>query len=298
MKFYVSWTNRDPIYHQYDPLAAVLISPLGVPKAWSVKEWATLPSSLFIDSGAYSQNTTLPTIEYILHRQSSIAKGWESPQKAFFAHPDVLLPHGGSFLEKNKRVEASLSRAAFYFDLIKKKKVRATPVAVLHGFDEETLIGSYEVLRSIGYKHFALGSLATRFNRNKKLCLYIIKLSVEYGIKPLHLFGVSWPMQKESNTIRIDSFDSSSPAKLGFYGTVLYGLPLKRYVIAPTSMQKQHDNFFKFRSSIDEPLFCPCPVCAENPKRLMQKSGTQAKLDRALHNYFQIKWATAEPTNN
>ena len=70
------------------------------------------------------------------------------------------------------------------------------------------------------------------------------------------------------------------------------GFPLKRYVLAPNSEQKQRDIFFNFRDSLSKPLPCNCPICIDDKSRLLPLNGTKAKHDRAVHNYFQIKWAT------
>lgn len=292
MKFFVSWTTRDPVYHEFDPEAHILVSPNGVPKKWHTSLWSTLPKELFVDSGAFTKTSELPSVEDVLLSQISITTGWDEQKKLFFAHPDLILPLKSTFKNTNLLINQSLERAKKYLNLLHKKQIKALPIGVIHGFDEESLIGSYYQLKEVGYRYFALGSLALRFSRSKDTCLQAINIITDYGINPLHIFGVSWPMQEECRKYDIDSFDCSSPAKLGFYGSVLYGNPLKRYVIAPSAKQKLHDKFFNFRTSIDKPLPCTCPICSDDPNRLVPHQGTKAKQDRALHNYFQLKWAT------
>ncbi len=294
MKFFASWTTRDPVYHSYDSNACILVSPNGVPKSWNITKWSTLPKELFIDSGAFSTTSILPSVEDVLHRQRSIVAGWPSHKKLFFAHPDLLLPYSLSFKQTTSIINKSLQRAKSYLKLFNKCEVPANPVGVIHGFDEESLLGSYYELKEIGYQHFALGSLALRFSTNRAMCLHAIEVMSLYNIQPLHIFGISLPMFDEftDQNFQINSFDSASSAKLGFYGSVLYGSPPKRYVIAPTAKQKMRDTFFRFRTGIDKPQQCDCPVCTDNPDRLVPYHGTKAKQDRALHNYFQLKWAT------
>ncbi len=292
MKLFVSWTTRDPVYHEFDPEAYILVSPHGVPKKWNTSLWSTLPKELFVDSGAFTKTSELPTVEDVLLSQLSITARWDEHKKLFFSHPDLILPPASTYNESNSLINQSLERAKRYLDLLHNKQTHALPVGVMHGFDEESLLGSYYELKEVGYQHFALGSLALRFSKNKNSCLKAIEIITDYEVSPLHIFGVSWPMHEECRKFNIDSFDCSSPAKLGFYGSVLYGTPLKRYVIAPSAKQKLHDTFFTFRTSIDKPLPCTCPICSDDPNRLIPHQGTKAKKDRALHNYFQLKWAT------
>lgn len=293
MKFFVAWSSREEPYQIYDPDANVLVSPVNVPKNWSISRWKSLPKEFFVDSGAFSLNDySIPSCEEILERQLFMAKGWPSHRVLYFSHPDIIIPPKSSYQEINQKINLSLRRARCYYGLIKKKKVKATPIGVIHGFDEETILSSFYELQDIGYKHFAIGSLAARLSRHREMCLSAIKLALRYDIKPLHVFGVSLPLQNNSVIYPTDSYDSSSPAKLGFYGTVLYGSPLKRYVLAPNAKQKMHDQFFRFRIGIQAPLPCECPICSDDPDRLMVKKGSRAKNDKTIHNYFQLKWAT------
>jgi len=211
MKFFASWTTRDPIYHEFDPEAYILISPHGVPKSWNIRRWLTLPKELFVDSGAFTTTSDLPSIEDVLLKQLSLTVGWDRQKKLFFAHPDLILPLKSNFRESNSIINQSLERAKTYLNLLHQKTVSAIPVGVIHGFDEESLVGSYYELKEVGYRHFALGSLALRFSRNRDTCLKAIEIITDYGINPLHIFGISWPMQEECKKYHIDSFDCSSP---------------------------------------------------------------------------------------
>jgi hypothetical protein len=294
MIFYASWTTRDPIFQDFDPEACILVSPGGVPRYWSVDEWNNLPKKLFIDSGIFS-NTKLknqPSCQDILLSQLRIAKGWPERETIYFAHPDLIIPLKADFFTINRLIKKSIERSKIYFDLAKKSSRKIAPIGVIHGFDEETIYNSFEELISFGYKIFALGSLAIRFSNYRDKCLKVINTALRYEIKPLHLFGITCPLHNVQIASGIDSYDSSSPVKLAFYGTVLYGPPLKRYVLSPTSEQTQRDLFFNFRESLPKPLPCQCPICIDDKSRLLPVKGKKAKHDRAIHNYFQLKWAT------
>ena len=192
----------------------------------------------------------------------------------------------------------SINRARKYFHLLKRSGTKAIPVGVIHGFDEETVLCIYYELKEIGYRHFALGSLGIRVSTiHRETCIKSIRTTQRYGIMPLHLFGVTLPLIASQDLDRnVESFDTSAPSKLGFYGTVLYGAPLRRYVIAPNSKQKIHDQSFTFREAIAEPLACKCPICRLDPQRLVEKIEPKAKINRTIHNYFQIKWELQRKT--
>lgn len=295
MKYYVSWTRRDPEFQLYDSSCNVLVSPAYVPQNWSILKWERLPANLFIDSGAFSYDPdNPPSCADILNQQIRISKGWPHNTGLYFAHPDMLIPRKTSFYDANQLIKLSVERAKTYFELIQNADTPAQPVAVLHGFDEESLLNTYEELKDLGYKKFALGSLAVRITQNKKKCIRALEIVEKYNIKPIHLFGITWPINGVNLTLSIDSFDTSSPAKLAFYGTVLYDSPPKRYVIAPNAEQQYRDSHFSFRDQINEPKPCKCPICIVDPNQLVPKSTKEAKTSRAIHNYFQIKWETSK----
>jgi len=291
MDFFVAWTNRDPIFQSFDPQANILVSPHHVTQNWCVSDWEQLPSKLIIDSGAFNYKKQLTPGE-IITKQVAMAKGWENPKTLFFSHPDLFLPKGVTFSEMIKLINKSIQRAKIYIEQLRQKKVNCNPIGVIHGFDTESLIASYFELKEAGYKHFAIGSLAVRVGTNKSLCIKIIRILSDYLVYPLHIFGVLWPSYAQDCPNQISSFDSASPSKLGFYGTVIYGHKLKKYVISPDAEQQHRDRFWNFREGIPSPLPCICPICKDDPMRLVPKKNRNAKIDRAIHNYFQIKWAT------
>jgi len=292
MKYFASWTSRDPHYHDYDNDASILVSPMLVPQYWNVSCWNNIPKELFIDSGAYTKSNKLPSCRDVLSRQIAISKGWDFGRSTYFSHPDIIIPLKASYPQIVQIIKSSIERARDYFALLNKKKIQVIPIGVLHGFDEESLLCSYYELKNFGYKYFALGSIAQRFSTDKSTCLKTIETVLLHGVDPLHLFGITWVLQDQNGSLPIHSFDCSAAAKLGFYGTVLYGTPLRRYVIAPSSKQIMHDESFSFREAIPEPLPCNCPICIEDPSRLLPTKGSQAKHARSLHNYFQLKWNT------
>ena len=292
MQFFVSWTRSDPIFQIFDSEANILVSPASVTKQWNISKWPCLPSQLFIDSGAYSKKNRIPTSQEVLNNQIYISSNWRGNNNLYFSHPDILIPPKCTYKEKVNIIKHSLERAGEYFQHLRKTKKDVIPVGVIHGFDEETILNSYFYLREIGYNHFALGSIGKMMSMNKKLCMDAILFTESYDIGPLHLFGITFPLNEKIAAKNIKSFDSSSTVKLAIYGTVLYGVPLRRYVISPTKKQIFRDDYFGFREKIDKPLPCECPICKTDNYGLLCKDQKTAKNNRIIHNYFQIKWAS------
>jgi 7-cyano-7-deazaguanine tRNA-ribosyltransferase len=295
MKYFVSWTNREPCFQLYDSACNILISPANLPSRWSIKNWSILPRELLVDSGAYSiRNNSIPSCIEVLEKQLSITNGWPANKRLLFSHPDLIIPIGADFKDTNSIIAESLKRAKVYFGLVAKSKSSAVPIGVIHGFDEESLFSSYMELKDIGYVYFALGSLGVRFFKSQKdLCMKAINIVSEYEISPIHVFGVTLPLiNLNTSSYRITSYDTSAPTKLAYNGIVLYGTPLKRYVITSNAVKIFNRASFSFSEIIPEPLKCNCPVCKCNPHNLYAPIEKEAKLNRILHNYFQIKWET------
>lgn len=294
MKYFVSWTSREPEFQEFDPDCNVLVSPTNVPLSWTITDWQKLPKELFIDSGAFSvKSNRKPSVLDVLKSQIRMSKKWPTDRKLYFSHPDILIPIKAHYSSYNKIIKQSLERAKEYFRLLRKSKSDAIAVGVIQGFDEESILHSFAELKEVGYRYFGLGSLGIRITLYRKFCLDVIRMVQKYEIAPLHLFGITLPIiEKLSiNSKQVVSFDTSTPAKLAFYGTVLYGNPLKRYVISPNPTQKHYEKSFNFRQGIDKPLLCNCPVCNSGGEKLVQKFERDAKKYRTIHNYFQIKWA-------
>lgn len=296
MEFFVSWTSRDPVFQEYDNEANILISPHFVNHSWTIENWKTTPARLFIDSGAYSVNERHLSVEEVLKRQIHIGQNWPTQKPLYFSHPDLIIPLGLSFSGISKRIKESNERAKKYITFIRKRKIKCKPVGVIHGFDEETILLSYQELLDVGYRYFAIGSLAIRITHSNTKCLKTIRTVCEVCKDPVHLFGILVPFHSFSEKVRLTSFDSAAPAKLGYFGTVLYGPQLNHFIIAPNAKQRMRDKLWKFRKAIDEPLPCNCPICTSNYEKLNAKNDNQSKANRIVHNYFQVKWATQKIT--
>jgi tRNA-guanine family transglycosylase len=275
----------------YDPDCNILLSPTLLTANWSVKEWEMKPKNIFIDSGAYS-NVKYPSIENVLKDQIRIADGANQSGNIYYSHADVILPGNLKYIDEIGIIKKNLNRALEYIELFNKLKVKGTPVGIIQASCEEDLLCSYFQLKEFGYEYFAIGSISKRMKAEKDILKNTLHVINAHKLKPIHIFGITLPLFAGSSIFEnITSFDTSTPIKLGYYGTVLYSNPLRRYVIKPTSYQKHRDKNFAFRIHLDEPIACSCPICLNDPLALTHKDMKTAKINRIIHNYFQIKFA-------
>src|SRR5690242_20501508 len=108
MRYYISWTHSDPIYHHFIPSIGVLVSPPNVNQTWTVQRWPSLPNHLIVDSGAYQYHRAQrpPIPSEVLRRQLEICAGYA--QMTGVCHLDVPLLGKLSLHELNRRVVKSL----------------------------------------------------------------------------------------------------------------------------------------------------------------------------------------------
>ncbi len=293
MIYYITWTNCDPEFQVYDDDCNILLSPSLLPKSWSTLQWKTLPKRLFIDSGVYSSGSKdIKDCEDVLVDQLRICKYWPENRPVYFSHPDIIIPYKATFNEGQKLIKLNIERAKRFKEEVKKTNKIIRPVGVIHGLYEDDILNSFFELKSIGYEYFAIGSLSGRLVKNRELVIRLLQNLSDYNINPIHIFGITIPLIEKSRKFNFSSYDTSSPIKLAYYGTVLYGPPIARYVISPSRKQIQRDRSFSFRVHIQKPEYCECPVCSLNPNALLERDSTKVKFNRIIHNYFQLKWST------
>lgn len=289
MEFYVTWTECDPVFQNYDPECRLLLSPSLLTINWSVKKWTVKPYSLFIDSGSYSSDRDIP-VNLILKDQVRIIKGANQDGNIYFAHPDIILQTCIPYHEEIRFIKKNLARAQEYIDLVYKQQIDVCPVGIIQASSEEDFLCSFYQLKDMGYSYFGVGSISKRMIKEKNLLPKILKIIQTQNIKPVHLFGISPFFLTDTSLFRvIASFDTSAPIRLGYYGTVLYSNPFRRYVIKPNAYQKHRDKNFAFRLHLEEPFNCECPICKEDPFALLNPDKKVGKTNRIIHNYFQIK---------
>lgn len=290
--FFVSWTKCEPEFQFYDSECNILISPPLMPKNWTTREWEQYPNKIIVDSGIYtSSKQSLNTVENVFEMQFALVKKFPTERECFFSHPDVIIQKNLSFYDESIIIKSNLKRAYEYIKLLKQKNIFRKPIGVIHGFDPDTVYFSFQELSRMGYEFFGIGSLSIRSINNKSLIRDILSFSSELGIKPLHVFGLTLPFHSGLNEFSINSFDTSTPVKLAYNGTVLYDNPLKRYIIKPNNYQELRAGVYTFRTIIEKPLKCNCPICEKDSDNLIVGTPDEQKKKRMIHNYFQLKWS-------
>lgn len=292
-KFFCSWTRVDPEFQLYDEDANILLSPTILSKNWDIFKWSKLPSSIYVDSGIYSDRSSRPSVESILDSQVRISKNiGDIP--VYYSHPDILLLKGLSQSQLINSLKENLTRAEEYIKLFRKKRINGIPVGVIHGLDPETIYLTFLRLAKMGYQYFAIGSMSVRVTHNRKLVIELLQFILDSGIQPVHILGLTLPLIDEFEPGSFASFDTAAPIKLAHNGSVLYRAPIRRCILRPDAYNHLRANVYSFRSSLDAPLSCDCPVCRTDSEQLIGDNNTKVRVNRSIHNYFMLKQETEE----
>jgi 7-cyano-7-deazaguanine tRNA-ribosyltransferase len=294
MDFYVSWYPGDPDYPLYDDDCSMLISITSVSKEWNIRSLPNLPDRLIVDSGGYRYSTVYGSSivpRNVLERQLSMLSDLEIPTvicACDFPILDDSLPSNG----KDKKITQTIAYAYEMKSLIERYELPdyVTPMAIIQGYDADSLRFCAQELVSLDFPVYGLGSLASinnyeLVNERIGIAASIIKSS------KLHVFGVG-----KTKTIYfmrrwgVRSFDTATPARAAAYNEVIYSEPYRRLSI---NRSRRGNNSLPFSQNkyITEPLPCECPVCLEDPYQILKFGRRKFIRKRALHNYFQMKKA-------
>jgi queuine/archaeosine tRNA-ribosyltransferase len=290
IRAYLCWSDREPEFQELLPGSHLLISPALLAKRWTVRSWRTLPESLMVDSGAFTQSKRkgIVDVRTCLEAQLRILKGWPPEREAILVHYDKPLHPNLPFDEYQDRVSQNLDAAGEYIGAFPKGG-GLIPMAVLHALDEETLASSHLELRSMGYRRFALGSLVALIYRSRLRLQGLLRTCRDMGLTGLHILGISSPsLLKPEIGPWIGSFDTSAPVRQAIGGTVFYSDPFERFVIRPTGPQKLSKRSYGCRSELDFPRPCACPVCSVDARALLGPCEADARQKRKVHNAFHL----------
>lgn len=297
MQYYVTWTDRDVNYQDYDDDCYMMISPRNVKKGWTSEKWKTFPKKIIIDSGAiqYIKDKRFPTPEEVLERQLSIF-GKDIPSKLLtLCSPDIpLIPYKISKTEALERIKLTIRNAEQYFNLIEKQKLNDNYnfMGVIQAFDPETAYYSSLRLAEIGYETFGIGSLIPLAARgDKQLIFRIIEAVIEAIGNKVHIFGITAPgIIPKLKKLKVESLDSSTPMREAINGSIIYSNPFRRCKFLRDVRSQEWARNYSFSNIIDELEPCNCPVCIENPEKLLLDGQKKNINWKAIHNYFHLKW--------
>ncbi|MDB4777625.1 hypothetical protein OAH08_04635 [Verrucomicrobia bacterium] len=289
-KVFISWTDREPEFQNYLSGVNILLSPSLVAKNWNVTTWSTMPESIMVDSGTFTQSKKkgVLDVQSCIKAQLRILEGWPDEKLSFFIHYDYPLNINLPFDKYQEKVELNLKSAKEYIGDFPHAENRI-PVAVIHALDAETLTESWLALKEMGYKRFALGSLVTLLFRSRDRLQLLLRTSQELGIIDLHLLGISSSnLLKDRVGLWLGSFDTSSPTRQAIAGTIVYSDPFESFILQPTQRNKIVKSDFGGRKTIQMPRPCACPVCSRDSKSLLCSEEQRARQLRKIHNAYHL----------
>jgi len=296
MKFYVSWYPGDPWYPDYDSDCNMLISITSVSQTWKLSRHKRMPNSLIVDSGGYrfamNPNERL-TPKQVFAKQTKLLD--YMPAEIFLCSLDYpILNMNSSDSEKDQFISQTIGYAYEFYELVKQYHGDVTfkPVAIVQGYDVESLRFCARELKAIGFDQFGLGSMIpVRFE--DELVRRVQAVVEEVGDN-LHVFGIS-SMQviKRLKQVGLLSIDSARPAKAAMYNQVLFWS--QEHILKIWENRERGKIMVPEEIGQGQQVICPCPICEGSLNTDMMKTGARKNIYlRTVHNYWQIKQAVAD----
>lgn len=293
MKYFVSWTHSDPVYQRHMPGVRVLVSPPNVSQSWSAGDWPCPPDELIVDSGAFQHHRAgrAPSPEEALRQQLRVAEGHGGPVAV--CHLDVLMLGARGPEDVASRSARSLAQAHWLIQRVERHGLRrlVEPIGVIQGQSVEQVFYVAQALADMGYRRFALGSMAAKVSGARDYVLRRVEAALEAVGTRLHILGVSSVAVMEALArLGVESADSGTPIKEAASGGLLYSEPFRRFKL-PSDHFREWRRSYGLAEIIEEPLPCDCPVCAEDPGQIMEPRGKRFVNLRAVHNYHHLRRA-------
>lgn len=296
MKYFVSWTHSDPVYQQHMAGVRTLVSPPNVSQTWRALDWPCPPEELIVDSGAFQHHRAgrAPSPEAALRQQLHIVDGLDSP--VAICHLDVLMIGARSPEEAARRSQRSLEQASWLIRslTLAGASTRVEPIGVIQGQSVEQVFYVAQALADMGYRRFALGSLASRVSGARDEVLRRAEAALEAVGPRLHILGVSsLGVLSALSRLGVESADSGTPIKEAASGGVIYSGPYRRYKL-PSPHFREWRRSYGLAEILEGPLPCECPACQGSPGAMMEPRGKAAVNLRAVHNYFHLRRCISE----
>jgi 7-cyano-7-deazaguanine tRNA-ribosyltransferase len=272
----------------------VLISITSVAQDWAIRCFPALPRRLLIDSGGYrfaiAPHEALSPKE-VLARQLSLLGSAEIPTIVCARDYPIL----DASLDSNKKDGCITQTIAFAYELknlVAQKGLPSyiIPMAIVQGYDVDSLGYCAHELQSIGFPLYGLGSLAV-LKQHDPIIERVQTAASIVGANNLHIFGVSVAQTVRAlRNMGIHSIDSARPAKSAAYNEILYSRPFRRFgILEPSLPGTPMKGRLPLERRLSTPLPCDCPVCSKNPGQIMVVGKRDNIRSRALHNYYHLK---------
>lgn len=292
MDFYVSWYPGDPNYPAYDQDCSLLISVASVSRDWSLAQFQQPPKRVIIDSGGYryaiAPHEALSPSN-LLKRQLSLLGDFQA--EAFLCPRDYpILDATATSNQKDYCITQTIAYAHEFKQLVKKHPLPShwRTMAIIQGYDEDSLIYSANELKHIGFDLYGIGSMAV-LKRHQPIVRRVEAVASVIGAERLHIFGVSVvSVAQRLHQMGIHSIDSARPAKSAAYNEVLYSHPYRRFGILEPSEIPFAGRLPEYRR-LSQPLPCTCPVCKNGSNDILGVGKRAFIRARTLHNYYHLK---------
>lgn len=296
MDFYVSWYPGDPDYPAHDSDCSLLVSVTSVARDWNVRRFSVLPRRLLVDSGGF-RFATAPheslSPRQVLIRQLGILAGAEIPT-IVCASDRPILDATVSSNTKDAQIAQTIAFAYEFRNLVTQMALpcNITPMAIIQGYDCDSLAYCARELEAIGFPLYGLGSLAV-LKQHDPIVERVQAVADILGSERLHTFGVSGIQTAQTlRSMGIHSIDSARAAKAAAYNEILYSRPFRRFGIWESSFDHMPmKGRIPAQRRLLAPLPCDCPVCCLDASSIMGVGQRASIRNRALHNYYHLKRA-------
>jgi 7-cyano-7-deazaguanine tRNA-ribosyltransferase len=294
MDFYVSWYPGDPHYPLYDPACRLLISVSSVSSAWNLKRLRQLPIRLLIDSGGYryaSSPQEALSPRSVFEKQISMIGEIEIPT-IICARDFPILSSDLNSNQKDELITRTIAYAYELQNLVDRKNLPdyIKPMAIVQGYDEDSVFYCASELRAIGFKLYGVGSLA-ELRHPRRIIKRLNTVASVVGAESIHVFGVSAiETVLAMRDLGIQSVDSARPAKSAAYNELIYSQPFRRFgIIENPSGDGVIRGKLPLNRRLAKPLPCNCPICIKNPFLILGVGKRVFIRSRAVHNYYHLK---------
>jgi tRNA-guanine family transglycosylase len=269
----------------------MLISVTSVSQAWTLRDAAELPQHLILDSGGYRYARypeQRPTARALFERQLKIVGDTQVP--TFLCSLDFpILDNDLTQAEKDTCVNQTIAYAHEFRSLLSDSAypTNVKALGVVQGYDPPSLRHCAHELKSIGFQHFGLGSLAPLMYHEE--IMRRVEAVVDVVGRNLHIFGIGAIQTLDAlSALDVRSVDTSRPAKAAMYNQVFDSRPFRYYAIAASRDESGLSLSDDRRLRESRP--CDCPACQGDVNPDIIKLGKREYVfARTLHNYWHLK---------
>jgi tRNA-guanine family transglycosylase len=292
MDFYLSWYPGDLWVPNYDPDCRMLISASSVSQFWRLSSYDRLPSKLIIDSGGFryaNRPRERPLPREILSKQLSMVAGRRLKIYLCALDYPILDPN----LSSNEKDACITQTIAFAYEMKKHLELvglgpEIEPMAIVQGYDIDSLRFCAQELKAIGYSRYALGSLLA-VRQQESVLLERVQAVIDEVGRNLHIFGISnVATVRRLRSLGVASFDSARAAKSAMFNQIFFYVNHELRII---QSRGRRNTRIPVPSYLQD-YHCSCPICEGRLSDAITLIGKRQNIAlRAIHNYWHLRLA-------